>query len=231
MEKGFACPSIEAAKLKSSNSSRRARALRLPRRWRLQRPSRRAPAPMPSAVTFVLNGRPVCIEDFSPSLTLLEYLRGHGLTGAKEGCAEGDCGACSVVMIDRDARGRRLYRAINSCLVPVSLIAGREIVTVEGVANHGLHPVQEQLARGHGSQCGYCTPGMIMAAAQILDRNPDPTTDEIRHGLEGNLCRCTGYDSIVAGVLAARAKRIVAAISSRTMAILMIAVARVQRPA
>ena len=89
---------------------------------------------MAAAIQFILNGRTVRIDNCSPNTTLLEFLRGAGLTGAKEGCAEGDCGACAVVMVDRDAQGRPCYRAINSCLVPVCLMAGREIVSVEGVA-------------------------------------------------------------------------------------------------
>src|SRR5512140_1584776 len=106
---------------------------------------------MSSAIDFILNGRGVHVEGVSPNTTLLEYLRGAGLTGAKEGCAEGDCGACSVAIVDRDAQGRPCYRAINSCLVPLCLMAGREIVSVEGVGEQGaLHPVQEKLVEGHG---------------------------------------------------------------------------------
>src|SRR5262252_3209785 len=89
---------------------------------------------MSGALEFTLNGRLVRVEGCSPNTTLLEYLRGRGLTGSKEGCAEGDCGACSVVIVDRDSRGNACYRAINSCLVPVSLLAGREVISVEGVA-------------------------------------------------------------------------------------------------
>src|SRR5664279_5791939 len=119
---------------------------------------------MCSAIAFRLNGRNVCVEGVSPSITLLEYLRATGLTGAKEGCAEGDCGACSVAIIDRDSQGQPCYRAINSCLVPLCLMAGREIVSVEGVASQGkLHPIQEKMVTGHGSQCGYCTPGFVMS--------------------------------------------------------------------
>src|SRR5664279_2573770 len=99
---------------------------------------------MSSAIEFRLNGRGVRVEDVSPNTTLLEYLRSAGLTGAKEGCAEGDCGACSVAIVDRDAQGQPCYRAINSCLVPLCLMAGSEIVSVEGVAAPDtLHPIQE----------------------------------------------------------------------------------------
>src|SRR6516164_11589216 len=111
---------------------------------------------MGAAIEFTLNGRLIKIEGCSPITTLLEYLRAQGLTGSKEGCAEGDCGACSVAIVDRDAKGKTCYRAINSCLVPLALMAGREVVTVEGVATHGrLHPVQEKMVECHGSQCGY----------------------------------------------------------------------------
>src|SRR6516164_11412191 len=108
---------------------------------------------MPGVIEFTLNGRPVRADDVSPNLTLLEYLRGTGLTGSKEGCAEGDCGACSVVVIDRYSEGKPAYRAINSCLVPLCLLAGREIVSVEGVACGGkLHSVQTGMVQCHGSQ-------------------------------------------------------------------------------
>src|ERR1700733_4704797 len=99
-----------------------------------------------AALEFMLNGRAIRVEHVSPNLTLLEFLRGTGCTGSKEGCAEGDCGACSVAILDRDTRGNACFRAINSCLVPLPLLAGREIITVEGVAANGqLHPVQQSM--------------------------------------------------------------------------------------
>src|SRR5580692_8024425 len=105
---------------------------------------------MTSAFEFILNGRVVRVENYSPNTTLLEYLRGTGRTGSKEGCAEGDCGACSVAIVDRDAKAKTCYRSINSCLVPLALMAGREVVTVEGVADAGaLHPVQEKMVVCH----------------------------------------------------------------------------------
>src|SRR6266850_8117942 len=127
---------------------------------------------MASELEFTVNGRLIRLADCSPNTTLLEYLRGIGLTGSKEGCAEGDCGACSVAILDRDSQGRPNYRAINSCLVPVSLMAGREIISVEGVgtksqipnpksqiqntqAMPALHPVQQRMVDCSGSQCGY----------------------------------------------------------------------------
>src|SRR6516165_12169034 len=116
---------------------------------------------MSGALEFTLNGRLVRVEVCSPNTTLLDYLRSRGLTGSKEGCAEGDCGACSVAIVDRDSRGNACYRSINSCLVPISLLVGREVISIEGVSSKStqLHPVQEKMIECHGSQCGYCTPG------------------------------------------------------------------------
>jgi xanthine dehydrogenase molybdopterin binding subunit/xanthine dehydrogenase small subunit len=152
---------------------------------------------MAAAIQFILNGRTVRIDNCSPNTTLLEFLRRSGLTGAKEGCAEGDCGACSVVMVDRDAQGRPCYRAINSCLLPLCLMAGREIVSVEGVASgQGLHPVQRKMVECHGSQCGYCTPGIIMSLFEGYYRDDIHQHDELDDQLSGNLCRCTGYRPI-----------------------------------
>ena len=152
---------------------------------------------MRSAIEFRLNGRTVRVEDVSPNITLLEYLRAIGLTGAKEGCAEGDCGACSVAIIDRDSQGQPCYRAINSCLVPLCLMAGREIVSVEGVAGHGkLHPVQDKMVEGHGSQCGYCTPGFVMSLFESYYRGDIRKPDQLDDQLCGSLCRCTGYRPI-----------------------------------
>ena len=163
---------------------------------------------MLNAIEFRLNGRTVRVEDVSPNTTLLEYLRGAGLTGAKEGCAEGDCGACSVAIIDRDSEGRPCYRAINSCLVPLSLMAGRDIVSVEGVASSGkLHPVQEKMVDGHGSQCGYCTPGFVMSLFEGYYRGDIRKADQLDDQLCGNLCRCTGYRPIRDAAIAAFPER------------------------
>ena len=152
---------------------------------------------MGEAIEFTLNGRLVRLADCSPNTTLLEYLRGCGLTGSKEGCAEGDCGACSVAIIDRDARGRACYRSINSCLVPVCLMVGRELISVEGVAcDRRLHPVQQKMVECHGSQCGYCTPGYIMSLFEGYYRGDIRKPDQLDDQLCGNLCRCTGYRSI-----------------------------------
>jgi carbon-monoxide dehydrogenase small subunit len=134
-----------------------------------------------------------------PHQTLLSALRdGLGLTGAKEGCGTGDCGACSVTLDGR---------LVCSCLVLAAEAQGREIGTVEGVAAPGrLHPLQQKLLEHAALQCGVCTPGIVVAAKALLERNPDPSEREVRFGLAGNLCRCTGYDKIVRAVLDAAAE-------------------------
>ena len=128
--------------------------------------------------------------------TLLDSLRDRlGLTGVKEGCGTGDCGACSIILNGR---------LVCSCLVLGAEASGREIETVEGLADGDkLHPLQEKFIEHAALQCGICTPGFLIAAKALLDRNPNPTVEEIRYGLAGNLCRCTGYDKIVRAVLAA----------------------------
>jgi carbon-monoxide dehydrogenase small subunit len=149
-------------------------------------------------VETTLNGEPaefLC----DPHQTLLDALRNTvGLTGVKEGCATGDCGACSV-MFDG--------RLTCACLVLAAEAEGRSIETVEGIASPGqLHPVQQKLLEHAGLQCGVCTPGIVVAAKALLEQNPDPTEREIRFGLAGNLCRCTGYDKIVRAVQDAAAQ-------------------------
>jgi carbon-monoxide dehydrogenase small subunit len=131
-----------------------------------------------------------------PMKRLLEVLREDlHLTGAKEGCGEGECGSCSVRMDGE---------LVNSCLVPVLQAEGAEIQTVEGLASNGiLHPLQKSFLACGGAQCGICTPGMLMAASQLIERNPHPSLAEIREGLAGNLCRCTGFMRIFESVLAA----------------------------
>lgn len=128
-----------------------------------------------------------------PHVTLLHVLRNNiGLTGTKEGCGAGECGACTV-LADGDP--------VNSCLMLAVQAEGKEIITIEGLAANGqLNPVQEAFVSHGAIQCGYCTPGMIMMAKSILDQNPDPSEDEIRSRLIGNLCRCTGYEKIVQAV-------------------------------
>jgi xanthine dehydrogenase molybdopterin binding subunit/xanthine dehydrogenase small subunit len=149
-----------------------------------------------SAIEFRLNGKPIRVDSVSPNTTLLEWLRASGLTGSKEGCAEGDCGACSVAIVDRDARGKRCYRAINSCLVPLPLMAGRDIISVEGVACPKTHPVQKAMVENFGSQCGYCTPGFVMSLFEAYYREDLNTAAQLDEQLCGNLCRCTGYRAI-----------------------------------
>jgi len=152
---------------------------------------------MATPLSFRLNGRVVTLADVSSNTTLLEFLRQRGLTGAKEGCAEGDCGACSVAIIERDATGKPTYRAVNSCLMPVCLLAGREVVSVEGIGCAAkMHPVQRTMAEGFGSQCGYCTPGFICSMFEGYYRDDLSTNDDLDDQLAGNLCRCTGYRAI-----------------------------------
>ena len=149
-------------------------------------------------VSATVNGEPV---EFlcDPRQTLLDVLRDElHLTGSKEGCSSGDCGACSVVLDGR---------LVCSCLVLGAEAEGREVETIEGMA-HGetLHPLQRLFLEEAALQCGICTPGFLMAAKALLERNPDPTETEVRYWLAGNLCRCTGYDKIVRSVLGAAAE-------------------------
>ena len=146
-------------------------------------------------VQATINGEPV---EFlcEPRQSLLEVLRETlGLTGAKEACNNGNCGACSVIMDGL---------LVNSCLVLAVEAEGKSIITVEGIApREGLHPIQDEFLKHAALQCGVCTPGFIVATKALLDRNPHPTEREVRCWLAGNLCRCTGYDKIVYAVLAA----------------------------
>ena len=146
-------------------------------------------------ISCVVNGRNQCLHAY-PMARLLDVLREDlRLTGTKEGCGEGECGACSV-WVDGEI--------VNSCLVPVLQVAGSEIKTIEGIADgEQLHAVQEAFIACGGAQCGICTPGILIAARELLARNPDPTETEIRYWLAGNLCRCTGYDKIIRSVQAA----------------------------
>ena len=130
--------------------------------------------------------------------TLLSALRnGLGLTGTKEGCGTGDCGACSVILDDR---------VVASCLVLAAEAQGRSVTTIEGIASGStLHPLQKAFLKEAALQCGVCTPGFIVAAKALLDVDPDPTEEQVRYWLAGNLCRCTGYDKIIRAVLDAAA--------------------------
>jgi aerobic carbon-monoxide dehydrogenase small subunit len=135
-------------------------------------------------------------DDVEPRLLLVHYLREVcGLRAANIGCDTTSCGACTVLLNGE---------SVKSCTVLTAQAAGQEIVTAEGLApDGGLHPVQEAFRNEHGLQCGFCTPGMVMAAVSLLRENPNPTESQVREGLEGNLCRCTGYHNIVRAVLAA----------------------------
>jgi carbon-monoxide dehydrogenase small subunit len=144
-------------------------------------------------VTLRVNGADHRLE-VEPRLLLVHALRDHlGLTGTHVGCDTSNCGACTVHFDGQ---------AVKSCTVLAVQADGAEITTIEGMARDGeLHPLQEAFWNDHGLQCGYCTPGMIMAASGLLAQNPNPTEEEVRHALEGNLCRCTGYQNIVKAVL------------------------------
>ncbi|HEV2690615.1 MAG TPA: (2Fe-2S)-binding protein [Bryobacteraceae bacterium] len=148
-------------------------------------------------VEFRVNGVARSVDCY-PMARLLDVLReGIGLTGTKEGCGEGECGACSVILNGE---------LVNSCLIPVLQVAGCDVLTVEGLARDGhLHPLQSAFAEAGGAQCGICTPGMILAAMQLLERSPNPSDEQIREGLAGNLCRCTGYQKIFDAVRQASA--------------------------
>ena len=147
-------------------------------------------------VTITVNGQQHT-HDVEPRTLLVHYIREHvGLTGTNIGCDTSSCGACSVHLNGEAAK---------SCTVLAAQADGMEITTIEGMAaaDGTLHPMQQAFMENHGLQCGYCTPGMVMAATSLLDENPNPSEDEVRVGLEGNLCRCTGYHNIVKSVLAA----------------------------
>jgi aerobic carbon-monoxide dehydrogenase small subunit len=143
------------------------------------------------SVSLIVNGEQRTLETY-PMRRLLDVLREDlGLSGTKEGCGEGECGACSVSMDGQ---------LVNSCLIPVLQAEGASICTIEGLGKNGLHPLQQAFIESGGAQCGICTPGMIMASADLLSRFPNPTMDQIREGLSGNLCRCTGYMRIFEAV-------------------------------
>ncbi|PSF31422.1 xanthine dehydrogenase small subunit [Aphanothece hegewaldii CCALA 016] len=142
-------------------------------------------------LTITINSVLVRLKDISPTMTLLEYLRQHGYVGTKEGCGDGDCGACTVAVIGQNADSKPTYQAVNSCLIPVGSVAGREILTAEGIANGKLHPVQDAMVQTGGSQCGYCTPGFIMS---MFSAYYESKVDDLC--VDGNLCRCTGYMAI-----------------------------------
>lgn len=150
---------------------------------------------MTQSITLTINGKQTTHE-VEPRLLLIHFLRETiGLTGPHIGCETSLCGACTV-----EVNGR----AVKSCTMFAIQADGANVLTIEGLATDGkLHRIQEAFWSEHGLQCGFCTPGMIMACKQLLDRHPHPTEEEIRHGIEGNICRCTGYQNIVKAVQAA----------------------------
>lgn len=153
---------------------------------------------MKQPISITVNGVPRTHE-VEPRLLLVHYLRDVlGLTGTNIGCDTSQCGACTVIMDGH---------AVKSCTVLAVQADGSTVLTVEGLAQNGqLHPLQEAFWEKHGLQCGFCTPGIIMAAADLLRRNPNPSEEEIRHALEGNFCRCTGYHNIVRAIQYAAAR-------------------------
>lgn len=150
---------------------------------------------MTQHVTIEVNGKTYA-RDVEPRMLLVHFIRDVlGLTGTNIGCETGLCGACTVIMDGQ---------AVKSCIQFAVQADGSSVLTIEGLAQNGkLHPIQEAFWEKHGLQCGYCTPGMILAAYDLLQESPHPTEEQIRHGLEGNLCRCTGYQNIVRAVQAA----------------------------
>lgn len=148
-------------------------------------------------ITLTINGVEHSVE-IDTKETLLSVLRRMGYVGVKKGCESGDCGACAVLLDGR---------AVNSCLVLAAKANARHVVTVEGLSEHGtLHPVQQAFLDSGAVQCGYCTPGMVISAVDLLSRNPDPTREEIAEAISGNLCRCTGYTKQI-DAIAEAAKR------------------------
>lgn len=144
-------------------------------------------------VEFTCNGKKVGVEA-APDMRALDLIRDVlGLTGTKEGCGRGECGACTILVDGR---------AVNSCLMYASKLNGRDVITIEGLSgdNGKLHPIQEAFLEEGAVQCGFCTPGMIMSARGLLDQNPEPDEEEIEEAISGNICRCTGYAKIIKAV-------------------------------
>ncbi len=153
---------------------------------------------MKALITCTVNGeKHTVLAD--PRDTLLDLLRERiGLTGTKEGCGNGNCGACTVLVDDAP---------VTACLMLAQEAPHHDIITIEGVSDHGkLHAIQQALIERGGTQCGFCTPGIVLSAKSLLDENPNPTAHEIRHAIAGNLCRCTGYDKIVEAIAVAAAE-------------------------
>lgn len=148
-------------------------------------------------INFTVNGMPTSLS-VDPNARLIDVIRDElHLTGTKEGCAVGECGACTVI-IDGNA--------VASCLVLAGTMDGKDLVTVEGIGVDGLDPIQEAILENHALQCGFCTPGFIMSAKALLNKNPDATREEIRRAIAGNLCRCTGYEQLTEAIYQAAQK-------------------------
>ncbi|MBW8910246.1 MAG: 2Fe-2S iron-sulfur cluster binding domain-containing protein, partial [Mesorhizobium sp.] len=150
-------------------------------------------------IRFILNGRDVVLSSVAPDTTLLDWLRlDRSLRGTKEGCAEGDCGACTV-LVGKLSAGKLVYESVNACIRFLGSLDGTHVVTVEHLrgAPGQLHPVQQAMVDFHGSQCGFCTPGFVMSLYGLWMKSPDPSNAAIEKVLQGNLCRCTGYEAIM----------------------------------
>lgn len=148
-------------------------------------------------VTINVNGKDYTRE-IDPLLRLIDFLRDEiKLKGTKEGCGEGECGACTVILNGQ---------TVNSCIVLAAACEGAEIITIEGVSDNGMHPIQQAFLEVNAVQCGYCIPGMVLSTKALLDKNLDANEEEIKEGISGNLCRCTGYEKIIEGIKLAQSK-------------------------
>lgn len=154
-----------------------------------------------TAINFILNDVEIVLSEFEPDLLLLDYLREKKrLTGTKEGCAEGDCGACTV-LVGRINNGTLEYSSVNACIRFMATLDAKHVITIEGLANGALKPLQDAMVKYHGSQCGFCTPGIMMSLFALFMENAQPSAEDIEIALQGNLCRCTGYEPIVKAAL------------------------------
>ncbi len=153
---------------------------------------------MAGKINFTLNGKPVSIEADAAEILVDTLRERFGLTGTKKSCGTGDCGACTVLLDGR---------AVRSCILLTAMVDGKDVLTIEGLGDEeNVHPIQQAFIDEGAIQCGYCTPGMILATKALLDRIPNPSTEEIKEALSGNLCRCTGYEKIIRAVETAARK-------------------------